>query len=149
VSGSGVSWTICKSASLSRQITMPAPHHSVFYRPDALPAAQPTVSKHGRQIKQINQHITNTKVLNTINYITVIIRTLNNSKNIIKILIKLKSCKLLFDRSLKHNNNNYRLRPLYRSTCIGWHSQLRTGGFCWCKVLLPACPCWWQPAHLE
>jgi len=30
----------------SRQITMPAPHHSVFYRPDALPAAQPTVSKH-------------------------------------------------------------------------------------------------------
>jgi len=22
------------------------PHHSVFYRPDALPAAQPTASKH-------------------------------------------------------------------------------------------------------
>ena len=33
----------------SRQITMPTPHHSVFYRPDALPAAQPTVSKHWRQ----------------------------------------------------------------------------------------------------
>ena len=30
----------------SRQITTPAPHHSVFYRPNALPAAQPTVSKH-------------------------------------------------------------------------------------------------------
>jgi len=26
--------------------TMPAPHHSVFYRLDALPPAQPTVSKH-------------------------------------------------------------------------------------------------------
>ena len=26
--------------------TTPAPHHSVFYRPDALPAAQPTASKH-------------------------------------------------------------------------------------------------------
>jgi len=25
---------------------IPAPHLSVFYRPDALPAAQPTVSKH-------------------------------------------------------------------------------------------------------
>jgi len=25
---------------------MPAPHHSVFYRLDALPAAQPTSSKH-------------------------------------------------------------------------------------------------------
>ena len=34
------------SAPRSRQITMPAPHHSVFYRPDALPAAQPTASKH-------------------------------------------------------------------------------------------------------
>ena len=37
VSGSGVSWAICKSAPRSRQITTPAPHHSVFYRPDALP----------------------------------------------------------------------------------------------------------------
>jgi len=43
VSGTGISWAICKSASRSRQITTPAPHHSVFYRPDALPAAQPTV----------------------------------------------------------------------------------------------------------
>ena len=46
VSGSGLSWAICKSAPRSRQITTPAPHHSVFYRPDALPAAQPTASKH-------------------------------------------------------------------------------------------------------
>ena len=45
----GISWTICKSAPRSRQITMPVPHHSVFYRPDALPAAQPTASKHWRQ----------------------------------------------------------------------------------------------------
>jgi len=29
---------------------MPEPHHSVFYRPDALPAAQPTVSKHLRHM---------------------------------------------------------------------------------------------------
>ena len=48
VSGSGIRWAICKSAPRSRQITMPAPHHSVFYRPDALPAAQPTASKHWR-----------------------------------------------------------------------------------------------------
>ena len=47
-SGSGISWAIFKSASRSRQITTPVPHHSVFYRPDALPAAQPTVSKHWR-----------------------------------------------------------------------------------------------------
>jgi len=49
VSGSGISWVICKSATRSRQITTPASHHSVFYRPDALPAAQPTASKHWRQ----------------------------------------------------------------------------------------------------
>ena len=30
VSGSGISWNICKSAPRSRQITTPAPHHSVF-----------------------------------------------------------------------------------------------------------------------
>ena len=30
VSGSGINWAICKSDSRSRQITMPAPHHSVF-----------------------------------------------------------------------------------------------------------------------
>ena len=44
-SGSGISWAICKSAPRSRQIAMPAPHRSVFYRPDALPATQPTASK--------------------------------------------------------------------------------------------------------
>ena len=49
-SGSGISWAICKSAPRSRQITTPASHHSVFYRPDALPATQPTASKHWRNI---------------------------------------------------------------------------------------------------
>ena len=43
----GISWTICKqSAPHSRQITTPTPCHSIFYRLDALPGAQPTVSKH-------------------------------------------------------------------------------------------------------
>ena len=46
VSGSGISWAICKSAPCSRQITTPAPHRSDFYRLDALPAAQPTASEH-------------------------------------------------------------------------------------------------------
>jgi len=42
VSGSGISWAICKSAPCLRHITMPAPHVLVIYKPDALPAAQPT-----------------------------------------------------------------------------------------------------------
>jgi len=50
--GSGISWTMCKSsAPRSRQITTPVPRHSSFYRRDALPAAQPTASKHWRQKK--------------------------------------------------------------------------------------------------
>ena len=54
VSGSGISWAVCKCAPRSRQITMPAPHHSGFYGPDALPDAQPTVSKHWRQRLELN-----------------------------------------------------------------------------------------------
>jgi len=46
VCGSSISWDICKSAPRPRQITMPAPHYSVFYRPDAFPATQPTALKH-------------------------------------------------------------------------------------------------------
>ena len=57
VSGSGISWAVCKSAPRSRQTTMPAPHRSVFYRPDAFPAAQPTASKHWRQVCQIYVHL--------------------------------------------------------------------------------------------
>jgi len=30
VSGSGISWAVCKSAPRSKQLTTPAPHHSVL-----------------------------------------------------------------------------------------------------------------------
>jgi len=69
VRGSGISWAICKSAPCSRQITMPTPHHSVFYRPDALPATQPTVSKHWRHIRsnnEIDKRINVSKIANNI-----------------------------------------------------------------------------------
>ena len=49
VSGSGINWAICKSAPSSRQITLSSTPPLSFYRPDALPAAQPTASKHWRQ----------------------------------------------------------------------------------------------------
>jgi len=50
VCGSGIGRAICKFAPRSRQTTTPVPHHSVFYRPYASPAAQPTASKHWRYI---------------------------------------------------------------------------------------------------
>ena len=43
VSGSGISWDICKSAPRSRQITTPAPHHSVFLQAGC-PSCRPTNS---------------------------------------------------------------------------------------------------------
>ena len=43
---SGISWAICKSAPCSRQIPHQLLTSHFFYRPDALPATQPTASKH-------------------------------------------------------------------------------------------------------
>jgi len=43
VSDSGISWIICKSAPLSRQITMPVPQHSVFLQAGC-PSCHPTNS---------------------------------------------------------------------------------------------------------
>ena len=44
-SDNGISFTIFKSFDLTsefREITTPIAHHSVLFRPDALPGAQPT-----------------------------------------------------------------------------------------------------------
>ena len=43
MSGSGISWAICKSAPRCRQITTPAPHHSVFLQAGC-PSCRPTNS---------------------------------------------------------------------------------------------------------
>ena len=51
--------------------------------------------------------------------------------------------------NVKYLLNTTVLRPLYRSACSSWHLQLRSGGFCWCNVLLPACRCWRQPVHSD
>ena len=42
MSGSGISWAICKSAPSSRQITMPAPHHCFLQA--GCPSCRPTNS---------------------------------------------------------------------------------------------------------
>ena len=47
MSGSGISWDICKSAPLQTDNHASTPP-LIFYRPDALPAAQSTASKHWR-----------------------------------------------------------------------------------------------------
>jgi len=44
VSGSGISWAMCKPAPRSRQITMPAPHHSKSFLQAGCPSCRPTNS---------------------------------------------------------------------------------------------------------
>jgi len=51
VSGSGISWTICKSAPRCRQITTPAPHHSVFLQ-TGCPSCRPTNSVQALKAKK-------------------------------------------------------------------------------------------------
>ena len=54
MSGSGISWAICKSAPRSRQITMPAPHHSVFLQAGC-PSCRPTNSVKTLKAKKTDQ----------------------------------------------------------------------------------------------
>jgi len=58
VSGSGISWAICKSTPRSRQTTMPAPHHSRFFkgRMPFLPPNQQRQSNEGNN-QSISQSI--------------------------------------------------------------------------------------------
>ena len=78
VSGSGISWAIRKSAPRSRQITTPAPHHSVFAgRMPFLPPNQQCQSNEGSTLQRngndsslpyhclYNMHSTKSTILTT------------------------------------------------------------------------------------
>ena len=77
MSGSGISWAICKSAPGSRQTTTPAPLHSVFYGPDALlplnQQRQSTEGIHSRPTykQRQKQHLHRKNTLTTISAVCV------------------------------------------------------------------------------
>ena len=54
VSGSGISWAICKSAPRSRQITTPAPHH--LFLQAFLPLNQQRQSTEGKSTNNNNNN---------------------------------------------------------------------------------------------
>ena len=60
VSGSGISWAICKSAPCSTQITTPAIHHSVFLQAGC-PSCRPTNSVKALKCHWTTQLINATK----------------------------------------------------------------------------------------
>jgi len=69
LSGSGISWAICKSAPSSRQITTPAPHHSVFFTGQMpfLPPNQQRQSAEGTKTpRKKHQKLSNVKSLTKI-----------------------------------------------------------------------------------
>ena len=57
MSGSGISWAICKSASRSRQITTPAAHHSLFLQAGC-PSCSPTNSVKALKQTHYSRHLT-------------------------------------------------------------------------------------------
>ena len=63
VSGSGISWTICKSAPRFRQMSTPAPDHSVFFTNwmPFLPPNQQRQSTEGNSVKSQSESIRMTK----------------------------------------------------------------------------------------
>ena len=105
-------WHQLGHMQVSRHITTPAPHHSVFYRPDALPATQPTASKHWRQW---HQHIFEMKSCNQIKVMWMMVRISFAGHGICKcvnnivcvevtqlLVFSLKQCQQT-QLSLKHN----------------------------------------------
>ena len=60
VSGSGISWAICKSAPRSRQITTPVPHFSVFLQA-GWPFLPPNQSTEGSLVSNLISKKGNTK----------------------------------------------------------------------------------------
>ena len=61
VSGSGISWAVCKSAHCSRQKTTPAPHYSCFFtgRMPFLPPNQQCQSTEGYMITWLHDYLNN------------------------------------------------------------------------------------------
>jgi len=63
VSGSGISWAICKFAPRPRRMIMPAPHHSVFTgrMPFLLPNQQRQRTEYKTNLEFTQKHIQNVK----------------------------------------------------------------------------------------
>ena len=69
VSGSGTSWAVCKSAPRSRQITMPATNHSVFYR--RMPFLPPNQQRQKVTVIELQMKDVNLPLLHWLSHITI------------------------------------------------------------------------------
>ena len=138
VSGSGISWAICKSALWPRHITIPASHHSVFYRLDALPATQPTTSKHWRQLLLLILHVLVIKKVHN-NCIKKTTLTYHWVKKMLHGSCKIKILLISIQINIQHDDINTDVRALSHlndlaSVC--WRNKISLKCWhtwnCWC-----------------
>ena len=81
MSGSGISWAICKSAARSKQITTPTPHYSVFTgRMPFLPPNQQCQSTEGTE--GIQHNVKAKKSITTKNYLSTFCYKITNNKSL-------------------------------------------------------------------
>ena len=104
-----------------------------FHRPDALPAAQPTASKHGRyKVHHSNRHKFSEKLDDSVACLDIAA-----SRDLLV-------CHML--------SNHLKLR-LFNVLSLSGESQKMLRQLQWtypsCKVLLPTCPCWRQPVKTK
>ena len=104
-----------------------------FHRPDALPAAQPTASEHGRyKVHHSNRHKFSEKLDDSVACLDIAA-----SRDLLV-------CHML--------SNHLKLR-LFNVLSLSGESQKMLRQLQWtypsCKVLLPTCPCWRQPVQTK
>ena len=147
MNGIGISWAICKSAPCSRQMTTPAPHHSVFYRPDALTATQSTAPKALRAaiVATLPWEVQKSHFLQYYSYILLIIYVISDERNCNPLAHSTWKCHY----TNLWNAKRFRLTEglLHSFNCwwlLGWHWWL------W-KELVVMCGNWnvWQTASQQ
>ena len=136
VSGSGISRAVCKSAPRSRQwvaVASAGPYASLHLAPDRQPYQHPTTQSFTGRMPFLppnqQRQSTSTFTVNIFNYFTYsdIAMTTHNKQHftaIIQVNLQLASSSI------------WKLWP-----AVSQLLHLKTGGFWWCKVLLPVCPC--------
>ena len=117
MSGSGISWAICKSAPRSRQMTMPAPHHSVFLQA-GWRSCRPTNS-----VKALKANTTNGNCCSSCLLLLIMARYLDSLSQVVAFIKLLGDTNCTVSYLAAHH---YRLcRLVFSITDDSWWHQLQ------------------------
>ena len=144
MSGNGICWAICKSGPRSRQTTMPAPHHSVFFT-SRTPFLPPNQQCHSTEGNYLSVQYLWKSVEVTLLWLITLVRRVSTATSVVsmyplwRVLYRLPHWLVL----QKCNDNNHFMAMAtihWKSTCVSpqlfpWIPQLRTDEFGHSKVL--------------